>query len=119
MTTNSILDSIKKMVGISADDDAYDIDVITFINSSFMTLTQLGGGPQEGGYQISSSGDEWTDYSSDPVELAASKTYVYLRTKLKFDPPTSATIVEAYNRSADELEWRIREHQADKVREGV
>lgn len=106
---NSILDTIKKMLGVGEDYTAYDTDILVSINSSLMVLSQLGGGPP-GGFQIASKEDTWSDYSSDELEIAASKTFIFLNAKLVFDPPSSSTVLEAYRRTTDELSWRIREH---------
>ena len=43
----SILNTIKKMLGLDANYTTFDTDIIVHINSALMTLTQLGvGSPQ-------------------------------------------------------------------------
>ena len=103
----SILTSIKKMLGISEEYEHFDADIIMHINSVFMTLNQLGVGPSEGFY-IEDDEAYWTDYISDLVKLQAVKTYVYLQVRLLFDPSSlgSATLA-AYERQIRELEWRL------------
>ena len=103
----SILTSIKKLLGISEEYTQFDTDIIIHINSVFMTLNQLGVGPSEGFY-IEDAFKEWTEYISDPAKLQAVKTYMYLKVRLLFDPSSlgSATLA-AYERQIQELEWRL------------
>ena len=103
----SILTSIKKLLGISEEYEHFDADIIMHINSVFMTLTQLGVGPSEGFY-ITDEETYWTDFIPDLTKLQAVKTYVYLRVKLLFDSASlgSATLA-AYERQIQELEWRM------------
>ncbi len=102
---DSILTSIKKLLGITEDYEHFDQDVIVHINSAFSVLTQLGVGP-EAGFFIEDSDASWTDFVNDS-RLEMIKTYVYLKVKLVFDPPSSSSVIEAINRQISELEWRI------------
>lgn len=116
--TNSILLTIKKLLGISEEYHAFDIDIITDINAVFLTLNQLGIGPQLP-FQlplIIDSNDEldpaititWDDFLGNQKEyLAAVQTYVYQRVRLLFDPPTNSFLVDAIRKSCDEFEWRF------------
>lgn len=102
----SILTSIKKLLGISEEYTHFDQDIIIHINSVFMILTQLGVGPSNG-FFIKDKMICWEEYISDPAELQAVKTYMYMKVKLLFDPPTSSAVMEAFNRSISEFEWRL------------
>lgn len=102
----SILTSIKKLLGITEEYDHFDTDIIIHINSTFMTLNQLGVGPEEG-FSINSNEQTWTDFLGDSKKLEAAKTYVYLSVKMLFDPPTSSAVIEAMNRRIQEYEWRL------------
>ena len=102
----SILTSIKKLLGITAEYDHFDPDIIMHINSVFMILNQLGVGP-ENGFTIEDDTSVWTDFIQDETKIESVKTYVYLKVKLIFDPPNSGSVIEAYNRNIDELEWRL------------
>lgn len=102
----SILTSIKKLLGITEEYTHFDDDIIIHINTIFMTLTQIGVGPAEGFY-IKDKTTTWAQYISDPATLQAVKTYMYLKVKLLFDPPQSSSVAEAYNRQASEIEWRL------------
>lgn len=103
---DSILTSVKKMLGIAEEYDHFDADLIMHINSVLTILGQLGVGPDEG-FFIEDDGAEWTDFVPDMPNLQFIKTYVYQKVKLLFDPPQSASAIEALNRSISELEWRI------------
>lgn len=102
----SILTSIKKLLGIPAEYDNFDVDVIIHINSALGVLNQLGVGPSEG-FSITDDTAKWSDFLSDSRKLETVKTYVYLKVRLVFDPPTSSAVIDAITRQISELEWRI------------
>lgn len=102
----SILTSIKKLLGIGEDYEHFDPDIIMHINSVFMDLTQMGVGPSYG-FAIEDDISEWTDFIPDTRQLQAVKSYIYLRVKLLFDPPTSSSVMEAMNRDIQRYEWRL------------
>lgn len=102
----SILTSIKKLLGIAEDYDHFDPDIIMHINSVFMNLTQIGVGPSAG-FGIEDETSVWTDFIPDTTKLAAIKSYIFLKVKLLFDPPLSSSVLESYNRQIAELEWRL------------
>lgn len=104
---DSILNNVKKLLGIDSDDDSFDVDVMTIINSTILSLAQMGIGPSNG-FIVTSIENEWTDWIVTPtINLEGVKTYLYLKTKLIFDPPTNSTVIEAFNKSLSELEWRM------------
>ena len=112
----SILISTKKLLGVAPDDESFDLDIITHINSAFSTLSDLGVGP-EGGFVIEDDQSKWEDYldgaAEDPndpehkVKLNHVKTFVYLHVKLLFDPPTSSYHLSATQEQLQEKTWRI------------
>lgn len=103
----SILTSIKKLLGIAKEYTHFDDDIIMHINSVFMTLTQLGVGPSEGFY-IEDDSAYWEDFIDDPYKLQAVKTYIYLKVKLVFDPGSvGSSTLASYERQIQELEWRL------------
>ena len=102
----SILTSIKKMLGIDEEYEHFDTDLIMHINSVFLILTQLGVGPSEG-FIIEDKTYSWIDFIEDPVRLQAVKSYMYLKVKLLFDPPLSSAVIESMNRMISEFEWRL------------
>lgn len=104
----SILDSIKKLLGISDEYTQFDPDIIMHINTVFMNLTQLGVGPAEG-FFIEDNGTVWSEFveMEDEIQLNAVKTYVYLKVKLVFDPPLSSSVIQSMNNMISELEWRL------------
>lgn len=104
----SILNSVKKDIGIVSDYDHFDPEIITAINTAFSALNQLGVGPSSG-FSISDDTTEWSDYISDPDSptLGFVKTYVSKKAKMLFDPPTSSALMEAMKENLKELEFRI------------
>ena len=102
----SILTSIKKMLGITEDYEHFDSDLIIHINSVFSILTQLGVGPSEG-FSIKNKTDVWSDFIPNDPKIESVKSYIYMKVKLLFDPPLSSTVMEAMNRMISELEWRL------------
>lgn len=102
----SILTSIKKLLGIEENYEHFDQDIIIHINSTLMILTQLGVGPSKG-FMIYDKNSLWSDFIANDAEIEAVKTYTYLKVKLLFDPPLSSSVIESINRSISELEWRI------------
>lgn len=105
---DSILTSIKKLLGISEEYTQFDDDIIMHINTVFLNLTQLGVGPEEG-FFIEDDTSDWEDFVDieSNMPLQAIKTYVYLKVKLLFDPPLSSSVIESMNRMIAELEWRL------------
>lgn len=103
---DSILTSIKKLLGIAEEYTHFDQDLIMHINSVFMVLTQLGVGPAEG-FIIEDKTTDWTEYIEDPMQLTAVKSYMHLKVKLLFDPPLSSSVIESMNRMISEFEWRL------------
>lgn len=103
---DSILTSIKKLLGIDEAYTHFDSDLIMHINSVFMILTQLGVGP-ESGFSITDSDAVWSDFISNENSIEAVKSYIYLKVKLMFDPPLSGTVSDSMSRVISELEWRL------------
>lgn len=104
--SDSILISIKKLIGIASTCTSFDVDIIMHINSVFMDLNQLGVGPDEG-FEIKDATSEWIDFIQPGILLNSIKSYMYLKVKMLFDPPSSSTAVESFNRLIDRFEWRI------------
>jgi len=102
-----ILDSIKKLLGIEAVDTAFDEELIMHINSVFLTLNQLGVGPSET-FSMTDSDTEWSEFLDLATDLEAVKPYVYIRTRLLFDPPQNSFLVAAFEKQIQELEWRLQ-----------
>lgn len=103
---SSILNTIKKMLDVDPSYTAFDNDILVHINSALMILTQMGVGSQSD-FSITSERDKWDDFLEDKTNLDAVKTYIYLKVKLVFDPPTSSSVLQAYERVISELEWRL------------
>ena len=107
-----ILSSIKKLLGLNDGVTVFDTDIVIHINTVFANLTQMGVGPQDDegkniGFKISTGNEVWGDFTSNDILIENVKTYVYIKVKMVFDPPTSSALIDAYNAQAKELEWRI------------
>lgn len=103
---DSILTSIKKLLMLDEKDTSFDADIVMHINSVFSILHQLGVGP-EGGFTIADKTATWKDFLGSYPNLDSVRSYVYLKVKLLFDPPSSNAVIESMNRVIGELEWRI------------
>lgn len=103
----SILTSVKKLLGITPECTNFDSDIIMHINSVFLILNQIGVGPSKG-YRITDEFNTWDEFiPEDNPRLEAVKSYMYMKVKLLFDPPSSSSVMESTNRLLSELEWRI------------
>jgi hypothetical protein len=103
---DSILTSIKKLLGIEEEYTHFDADIIIYINSILSVLTQLGIGPTTG-YAITDKTAKWEDFLGEGAAVGTVQAYVYLRVRLLFDPPTAAAAIESMNRIVSEFEWRL------------
>ena len=103
---DSMLDSIKKILGMPPVYDAFDTDLVIHINSVFGILAQLGVGP-EGGFSISDNTTLWKAYLGDSKDLEMVKSYIALKVRLIFDPPTIGAVMDAMKEQIRELEWRL------------
>lgn len=104
---NSVLNTIKKLLGIDADDDSFDSDICIGINSAILTLSQLGLEGKEG-FIVTDDTQEWSDYLNDNKLLPMVQQYIHLKTKMSFDPPQNSFVCENLKQIITELEWRIR-----------
>lgn len=110
-TRESILTSVKKMLGIQEDYEHFDDDIIMHINSTFLILNQLGVGPEDP-FVVQDKMDAWDDFVSEgQIELV--KSYTYMRVRLMFDPPTSGFLLDSINKQIAEFEFRMNV-QAEK-----
>jgi hypothetical protein len=108
----SILKCTKKILGLAPDYTVFDLDIITHINTVFTTLAQLGVGPAQG-FMIEDDTATWEDFLTDDLQLNSVKTYVYLRVRMLFDPPTTSYLLDAAKQQIQELEWRISVHREE------
>lgn len=103
----SILTSIKKLLGVQADYTHFDMDLVICINSVLAILTQLGVGPTSG-FSILDESATWEEFIGSDSRLEMIKSFMHLRVRLLFDPPQNASLADAIDRMAKELEWRIQ-----------
>ena len=105
MLSESVLNTIKGMLGPSISYDTFDQDIIVLINSSLMVLAQLAVVPE--GTRIKDETTTWSEILDDRQDLEGIKEYMYLKVKMIFDPSASSTIQAHYAERAKELEWRL------------
>lgn len=103
---DSILATVKQFLGLSEDVKEFDNQLIVLINSAFATLTHEGVGV-ENGYEVKDENNEWTEFVEDVKRLSLVKQVVPLKVKIVFDPPTNSSVLQAYERQIQELEWRL------------
>lgn len=103
---DSILTSIKKLLGITDEYEHFDADIIMHINSVFLVLNQMGVGPDIP-FIVTDASQTWSEFSEDINLIEMIKSYMGLKVQMIFDPPTSSTIAEAKNRMISEFEWRL------------
>lgn len=108
----SILISIKKLLGIPKEYEHFDPDIVMHINSVFDTLTQIGVGPADG-FRIEDEDITWSDFIQDKKAIESVKSYMYLRVRLLFDPPLNSAVLNSMNNQINELTWRLNV-EADK-----
>ena len=117
MVTESILDSIKIMLGNSVDDTNFDAELIMFINGALAIINKLGVGLT--GYKISNNSNTWDEFLGDRTDLEEVKTNVYLRVRLAFDPPQNSFLVTSIKEQIVESTWYIElYHKEDITVEG-
>ena len=117
--TDSILNSIKKLLGLDAEYDVFDTDIIIHINTILSTLVQIGVGSYEHS-TVTGPDETWADFlGADTRNVELVKLYVYMRVRLIFDPPSSSAVIEAYNKAIAEFEWRANVAVETPVLEGT
>lgn len=108
--TDSILDSVKKVLGLDAAYTAFDPDLVMHINSAISTLTQLGIGPDTG-FSITGKDETWATFLGTDARLNSVKSCLYLRVRMLFDPPNTSYMIEAMNNQIREFEWRLNTYR--------
>lgn len=111
----SILETVKKLLGLDETYTPFDQDIIVFINSAFMTLHQLNIGPKEG-FAIKDYRERWCDFVTNEVNLHGVQQYVYMKVRMVFDPPGNSFVMDALKEQCRELEWRLNV-QSESVEE--
>jgi len=102
----SILITIKKMLGLSADYDAFDLDIMVYVNSALMVANQLGIGPPNG-FRITGPNELWSDFIDDSINLESVKEMIAKHVQLSFDPPSNSFVATSMENRIKELEWRL------------
>lgn len=105
---DSILESVKKCVGISDWDTSFDDDLIFFINSNFLALEELGL-KEAKDFSVSNSDTLWTDLMQESSLLNCIKSWIFYKVRMQFDAPTGS-LADSYNSMISECEWRINSY---------
>lgn len=103
---DSILNTIKAMLGPDSAYDVFDTDIIIHINMALSTLAQLGVGPKKG-FRITGATESWSDFLGEDEDLEGVKTYIYCKVKMLFDPPSNSFVMKSMEDTCKELEWRL------------
>lgn len=108
----SILTSIKLLLGYDEADTGFDEPIIMHINTALMSLTQIGVGPANG-FEIKDSSTTWQEFVPSMKKFSAVKSYIHMKVQLAFDSASmSSALISAYERQINELEWRLN-HAAE------
>ena len=102
----SIFTTIKALLDDHADDDSFDADILTYINSALYSLRQLGVGPKEG-FVVTGADQTWSEFSTNASLIGEVKTYIQQKVRLLFDPPNNSFLVSAIQENLKELEFRL------------
>ena len=105
---SSILLSVKDALGLVPEYDPFDNALIMHINTVFALLYQLGVGPTESQFTITGESEIWEDFIADQIDVEFVRSYMFLKVRLLFDPPSTATLYDAYGNQIREMEWRLR-----------
>lgn len=101
----SILVSIKKLIGLDEEYEVFDPDIITYINSAFVVLNQLGVGDLDDAFHITGKDETWSDFG-EYNSLEMLKSYIAKKVLLMFDPPSSSSLLESTKNQIAEFEFR-------------
>ena len=107
LADQSILDSVKKVIGMDPSYTAFDIDIIMHINAQFSKLYNLGVGPKNAAFEIEDKNAKWSDFLQGKTNINMAKTYVCMAVRLIFDPPPTSFGIEAVKTEIQELGWRL------------
>lgn len=109
----SILVSTKKILGLSEDYDAFDLDIITHINSVLAILNQMG--IIEPYFEISDDTGKWSDLKLPSNQTNMVRTYIFLKVRMLFDPPTMSYVLDAMNKQIEEFETRLEYFRDNQI----
>lgn len=109
--TYSIFSDVKQSLPISEEDDSFDEEILTNINSLFLDLNQIGLGPSNLFYIDQTT--TWGEFSDDKGLVNAVKDYIAIKVRIKFDPPSSSFVLSSYNEIANKMEWRLNFYVED------
>ena len=116
IVTDSILVSIKKLLGYDAANRAFDLDIITLINTYILNLREIGAKVPKG-FRVTGDVETWMDMLGDDSNFDPVHTYIYIKVRLIHDPPSTSFVIEALNKAANEIEWRLNARHDEAYQE--
>lgn len=102
----SILESVKKMLGVLIDDTAFDAELISHINAAISELTQIAVGPDEG-FLVTGYNEVWSNFVSNVSQMSSAREYIFSKVRLLWDPPSNSFVCDALTKAKDEAYWRL------------
>lgn len=117
---SKILDDVKTFLGLRNENE-FDAEILGHIGSALSVLSQNSVGAD---LEDLNSETTWDEFKNEEQKdqnkkmFASIKLYVYLKTKILFDPP-APNAADTAKQVIDELFWRIREEYNDMSPEGV
>jgi len=102
---SSILIATKEILGLDSDDDAFDLDIVTHINTSLSVLFRMGVLLEPKSIQDMAA--KWDSLDLEPEILNMARSYIFLKTQFLWDPPTTSFLIKARQDQIAELEYRM------------
>lgn len=100
-----ILKDVKQVLGVDAEDRSFDVDIVMHINSALMILRQIGALSINS--RVVDDSTTWDELFPPANSLWAVQSYIYLRCRILFDPPSNSFVQTAIEKQISELEWRL------------
>lgn len=103
----TIIEDLRKLLGENINQEAFDTDIMIHLNSVFLSLYQFGY-TNKGKVIVVDKNTTWDDLKAmDDKFTEAVKSYIFLKIKIIFDPPSSSFVLETYKQQILEYEWRL------------
>lgn len=113
-TTDTILGTTKEFIGIPLEDDSFDPEIITLIDMTMATLSQIGCGSKSSSIPVITKDYTWQEYfdhikATDSENIMLIPSYVHIKVNVLFDKTIGGSYLDALNKQIDQLEWRIND----------
>ena len=114
---SDIITDVKQMVGASIYDNSFDVNIVIAINSALAVLSDIGISEVDDTCLNVDDVMKWDELLKGRTDIEYIKSYIHLKVKMLFDPPSSSALLDAYNRQIAEFEWRLSTKQSVKKEE--